>query len=400
MIKVFQINTTYNWGSTGRIADDIGQIIINEGGESYLAYGRYHNAGSSKAIRIGNKLDIYSHFLQSRLFDRHGLASNNATLRLIKQIKLINPSIIHLHNIHGYYLNYPLLFDFLSELNVPIVWTLHDCWPFTGHCSHFEFITCDKWKKQCQNCKGLDIYPKALMDSSYSNYLLKKKYFTQVTNMVLVPVSNWLNNLLLESFLSHHKTFVIHNGINIDLFKPTIDKVIYNKYHIKDRFIVLGVASVWGARKGLDDILELDKIIDHDLYQIVLVGLTQKQIKQLPQLIVGILRTDSIQDLAKLYSHAGVFINPTWEDNFPTTNLEALACGTPVITYDTGGSPEAIDDKTGYIIPRGEVNQLYEAIKKVKEGNIKREDCRQRAEKFYNKEDRFREYIDLYKSLL
>lgn len=400
MIKVFQINSTYNWGSTGRIAEEIGQIIINEGGESYLAYGRYHNAGLSKAIRIGNTLNIYNHVLQSILFDRHGLASKNATLNLVKQIKSINPDIIHLHNIHGYYLNYPLLFEFLSKINVPVVWTLHDCWPFTGHCAYFDFVNCDKWKKQCDNCQALNTYPKTFIDSSKKNYLLKKELLTKVPNLVLVPVSNWLDNLISKSFLSHYNTHVIHNGINLEIFKPTIDKTIINKYCLKDRFIILGLTNIWAERKGLNDILELNQIINHDLFQIVLVGLTKKQIKQLPQSIVGIPRTDSVQDLVKLYSHAGVFINPTWEDNFPTTNLEALACGTPVITYDTGGSPEAIDDKTGYVVPRGDVNQLYEAIKKVQEGNIKREDCRQRAEKFYNKEDRFREYIDLYKSLL
>ena len=218
--------------------------------------------------------------------------------------------------------------------------------------------------------------------------------------MVLVPVSKWIYTLISESFLSHYKTHVIHNGININIFKPTIDHTIINKYHIKKRFIILGLASIWGARKGLNDILELNNIINHDIFQIVLVGLTKKQIKQLPPSIVGIPRTDSIQDLVKLYSHAGVYINPTWEDNFPTTNLEALACGTPVITYDTGGSPEAIDEKTGFVVPRGDVKKLYETIIKVQEGNIKREDCRLRAERLYNKEDRFQEYINLYNSLL
>lgn len=400
MHKIFQINSTYNWGSTGRIAEEIGQIIIKEGGKSYLAYGRYYNDGKSVPIRIGSSVDIYYHALQSRLFDKHGLGSKYATLKLVEQIKLIKPSIIHLHNIHGYYLNYPILFDFLSNNNTPVVWTLHDCWAFTGHCAHFDFINCTKWKSQCHNCKALKLYPKTFFDFSSRNFLLKKQYLTKIPNMFLVPVSNWLNKLVSESFLSLYKTKVINNGINTDLFKPTNDKSIINKYKINERFIILGLTNIWSKTKGLDDIIKLDSLINHDIFQIVLVGLSKKQIKQLPQSIVGIPRTDSIQDLVKLYSHAGVYINPTWEDNFPTTNLEALACGTPVITYNTGGSPEAIDEKTGYVIPRGNVNQLYRAIRKVQEGNIKREDCRLRAEKLYNKEDRFNEYIDLYKSLL
>ena len=400
MYKIFQINSTYNWGSTGRIAEEIGQIVIKKGGKSYLAYGRYYNEGKSIPIRIGNSIDIYSHVLQSRLFDKHGLASKNATLKLIKQIELIQPSIVHLHNIHGYYLNFPILFNYLSTTNIPIVWTLHDCWPFTGHCAHFDFINCDKWKTQCYNCKALKAYPKAFFDSSSKNYLLKKQYLTQMPNMILVPVSNWLDKLVSESFLSRYKTKVIHNGINTDLFKPTIDKSIIYKYQIKERFIILGLTNIWAKTKGLDDVIKLDNLIDHNTYQIVLVGLNNQQVKKLPKTIVGLPRTDSIQDLVKLYSHAGVFINPTWEDNFPTTNLEALACGTPVITYDTGGSPEAIDEKTGFVVPRGDIKKLYEAIIKVQERNIKREDCRLRAERLYNKEDRFQEYIDLYNSLL
>ena len=218
--------------------------------------------------------------------------------------------------------------------------------------------------------------------------------------MVLVPVSNWLNEFVAESFLSHYRTHVIHNGINIDLFKPTKDKSIINKYHIKERFIILGLTNIWAKTKGLNDFIELDSIIDHNIFQIVLVGLNNKQIRQIPNTIIGIPRTDNIQDLVKLYSQAGVFVNPTWEDNFPTTNLEALACGTPVITYDTGGSPEAIDEKTGYVVPKGNIIKLYEAIKYVQQGKISRDECRLRAVKLYNKEDRFKEYIDLYNSLL
>lgn len=400
MKKILQINVTANWGSTGRIAEDIGLMIQDQGWESYIAYGRGNPQSQSKLIKIGNIIDTYFHGVLSRLFDNHGLCSKKSTYNLIKQIKKLSPDIIHLHNIHGYYLNYPLLFSYLSKANIPIVWTLHDCWSFTGHCAYFDFINCNKWKKQCYDCKALNTYPKAFIDSSFKNFLLKKEYTTKLPQIILVPVSNWLERLISESFLSHYKTHVIHNGINIDIFKPTLDSTIINKYNIKERFVILGLTNIWAERKGLNDIIKLNQIIDHNIFQIVLVGLTKKQMKYLPKSIIGIPRTDSIVDLVKLYSYAGVFVNPTWEDNFPTTNLEALACGTPVITYDTGGSPEAIDAKSGYVVPKGNIDLLHEAIKKIQKGNIKREDCRLRAENFYNKKNRFKEYIDLYKSLL
>ena len=400
MKRVLQINVTANWGSTGRIAEEIGLLAQINDWESYIAYGRGNPNSKSHLIRIGNVFDMYHHGIQSRLFDIHGLASQKATKVFLDKIRSINPNIIHLHNIHGYYLNYPKLFDYLSRANIPIIWTLHDCWPFTGHCAYFDFINCNKWKKQCHECKGLNTYPKAFIDASHKNFSLKKQYLTQIPNMVLVPVSNWLDRLLSESFLSHYKTQVIHNGINIDLFKPTIDETITKKYNINNKFIILGLTNIWAERKGLNDIIKLNEIIDHSVFQIVLVGLTTKQIKQIPQSIIGIPRTDSIEDLVKLYSKAGVFINPTWEDNFPTTNLEALACGTPIITYNTGGSPEAIDEKTGYVVSKGNIDNLYEAIKNVYNGYIDRKDCRNRAVRLYNKEDRFQEYINLYKSLL
>ena len=400
MSRILQINVVANWGSTGRIAEEIGQLLISKGWDSYLAYGRGKPQSKSRLIRVGSNWDMYSHVIQSRFLDNHGLASKRATEKFIQQIIDIHPDIIHLHNIHGYYLNYPLLFSYLNQANIPIVWTFHDCWPFTGHCAYFDFVNCEKWKEQCHSCQALNTYPISFLDASKKNYALKMRYFTQVPKMTLVPVSNWLNGLLHESFLSHYQSRVIHNGINTELFSPTIDDSIREKYKIGNRFIVLGLTNIWAERKGLNDILKLDEIIDHSIYQIVLVGLSEKQIKQIPNSIVGIPRTDSIEDLVKLYSLAGVFINPTWEDNFPTTNLEALACGTPVITYQTGGSPEAIDEKTGYVVSKGDVNALYEAIIKVHEGNIKREDCRERAVSLYNKETCYSKYIDLYNSLL
>jgi glycosyltransferase involved in cell wall biosynthesis len=287
------------------------------------------------------------HGLQTRIFDNHGMASKIATKKLIKQIKQINPNIIHLHNIHGYYLNYAILFEYLNELNIPIVWTLHDCWSITGHCTYFSFVGCNKWKSECYSCPQKKSYPTSwFIDRSKENFRLKKKHFTSLSNMTIVPVSNWLSDLIKESYLHKYPIRTIHNGIDLSVFKPSDSEKFKSMYNIQNKFILLGVANKWELRKGLKDFVELSNLLDSD-YKIVLVGLSRKQIEQLPDNILGIERTESVEGLAEIYSAGDVFLNPTYEDNFPTTNLEALACGTPVITYETGGSPEAIDESTG-----------------------------------------------------
>lgn len=397
---IFQINSTQNWGSTGRIAEEIGQTIMAIDGVSFIAYGRCCNESASHSIRIGEKVDIYNHVLQTRLFDHHGLASKNATDYLIKQIKKINPDIIHLHNIHGYYLNYKILFDFLSKANIPIVWTLHDCWPFTGHCCHYSFVKCVRWKTGCFNCPQKKSYPSSwFFDRSKTNYLDKQKYFTSVKNMTLVPVSHWLCKEIKESFLRDYPVKVIHNGVNTDMFMPIVPVKILPD--IKDKFVILGVASVWSKRKGLADFIKLSYLLEKDEI-IVLVGLSKKQMQNLPDNIIGIQRTESIEELVSLYSSADVFLNPTWEDNFPTTNLEALSCGTPVITYKTGGSVEAINSCTGFIVEQGDIGGGLEMIRYIKQvGKLSfSKFCRERVVDFFNKKEQYMQYIQLYKDIL
>ena len=402
MPKLLQINSVVNSGSTGRIAEEIGQTAISNGWRSYIAYGRNERPSESKLIRIGTDWNVKMHGLQTRLFDRHGLGSKIVTENLVQQIEQIKPDIIHLHNLHGYYLNIEVLFNYLSKAGVPVVWTLHDCWSITGHCSHFDFIGCEKWKTECFRCPQKKEYPASfLMDRSKENYILKKKLFTSVDNLTLVPVSNWLANILKESFLKNTPVKVIHNGINTDVFQPTSGHAIHTKYKLKNKFIILGVASVWSPRKGLKDFIELSKKPNSDL-QIILVGLSKKQIKELPENIIGIERTESIFELAQLYSISDVYVNPTYEDNFPTTNLESIACGTPVITYETGGSSEAIDENTGIVVKKGDINDLVIAINQIKEKGkaFYTNACIKRANQFYKKEERYHEYIDLYNSLL
>ena len=293
---LFQISVQVNDGTIGRIAEQIGQIAINHGWKSYITYARNYLYTTSDTIKIGNKLDIYWHGMNTRLFDNHCLCSKSATKKLIKEIKQVKPDIIQMHNIHGYYLNMKMLFNFLKNSCIPIVWTLHDCWPFTGHCVHFDYIDCNKWITSCYECPQKRTYPASiLLDRSRRNYEIKKQYFTNVKNMTIVAVSYWLGELVKKSFLSKYPIHVIYNGINTDIFCPVANTdEIKKKYGIENKFILLGVASTWSIRKGLDDFIALNNMIDHEIYKIVLVGLNNNQIKRLSKEIIGIKRTENV----------------------------------------------------------------------------------------------------------
>jgi len=401
-LNILQINTTINSGSHGRIAEDIGKLLISQGHQSFIAYGRGDSKSKSNLIKIGREVDILSHGLYSRLLDRHGFGSTHATERFIQQIEYIKPDIIHLHNIHGYYLNIRLLFNYLHITQIPVVWTLHDCWPFTGHCSYFELLGCERWKSKCFKCPNIHAYPKSIfIDQSEKNFKKKQILFNVIKRMVIVTPSQWLADHVKNSFLSNYSIKVINNGVDIDIFKPTIN--IENKkiYCIKTDKMLLGVANIWDQRKGLNDFIQLRKMLSKDI-SICLVGLKEAELKCLPEGIVGIKRTDNINDLAKLYATADVFVNPTYVDNFPTTNIEALACGTPVLTYNTGGSPESINSVTGKVIKKGDVQALSNAINIVLKDrkNTYSEACRQRAINLYDSKKRYQDYIDLYHSII
>jgi len=405
MKTLLQINSVVNFGSTGRIVEEIGQLAIKNGWKSYIAYGRRKSLKSlskSKLIKIGSDWDIKLHGLQTRLFDRNGLGSKKATERFIDQIKEIKPDIIHLHNIHGYYLNIEILFNYLSLVNIPVVWTLHDCWSMTGHCTYFDFIGCEKWQTQCYSCPQRREYPSScFIDRSKKNYFLKKTLFTSVKNMTIVPVSQWLSDIVKSSFLSGYPVQVINNGIDMHIFIPKKGVELRSKLGVGNSFVLLGVASVWSQRKGFGDFIRLSKKIPEDC-KIILVGLNDDHLKKLPSNILGIARTENVEQLVELYSIADLFVNPTWEDNFPTTNLEALACGTPVLTYHTGGSVESIALDSGFIVEKGDISGILDAIKVVKEKKTSyyNNTCRLRAEKYFNKDDRYKEYVNLYNKLL
>lgn len=406
---ILQINTCLHIGGTGMVAESCGREVIKEGWNSYIAYSRNYISqtppSASKIIKIGNDADVYLHAVQTRLFDTHGLCSKSSTKKFIEDIKKLSPDIVHLHNLHGYYLNYPLLFSYLKEKSIPVVWTLHDCWSFTGHCTHFESVCCEKWKSGCGNCPRKKDYPSSMfLDNSKNNYLKKIQAYGDYEKLTLVPVSNWIEERLKESFLQNHKIRVIHNGIDLDKFHPAsedVTKRLREEYGLEDKKVILGVASTWTPMKGLLDFIELRKVLPESTL-IVLLGLTEKQIQDLPRGIIGLKRTEDFGELLGFYSLSSVFCNPTYEDTFPTTNLEALACGTPVITYNTGGSPESIDGDTGLVVEKGDISGLNNAIQIVLSNNKEHYSkvCRKRAEVKWNKVDRFKEYIELYKEIL
>lgn len=392
MPKLLQINATANWGSTGRIAEQIGCVAIEAGWESYIAYGRNSTKSESKLIQIGSIWNTYIHVFFARLFDNAGLGSRQATRRLIDKIEDINPDIVHLHNIHGYYVNYKLLLEYLGRKGVQAVWTFHDCWAFTGHCAHFVNADCNKWMIQCHDCPLQYSYPKSLFaDNSKRNYLLKRSLCSGLM-LTVVAVSAWMNGLVKQSFLRDEQVEVIHNGVDLEVFKPSISV----EHH---GFNVIAVSNIWNEGKGFNDMLILRSLLDESI-GITVIGLTPAQIKKLPRGIKGMQRTSSVQELVEAYSAADVLVNPTYADTFPTVNLEALACGTPVITYNTGGSPEAVDEQTGIVVEQGDVKALAEAVLKMKENPLSSHACRTRAEEHFDKDKCFKKYIELYETLL
>jgi glycosyltransferase involved in cell wall biosynthesis len=400
MPVLLQINSCANSGSTGRIAEQVGELAISSGWDSYIAYGREVNDSTSHLYKVGSKIDLVNHILLTRLFDRHGFGSKDPTKALIRFIDQIRPNIIHLHNIHGYFINIRVLFDYLNSINTPIVWTLHDSWSFTGHCGQFLMANCEKWKSGCGDCPQYkEEYPRSFVDRSLSNFQIKKELFTKKHNIHLVPVSHWLASCVRESFFSEADIQVINNGVDLKAFTP----LGHCPQHEKVR--ILGVASVWTEYKGIKDFYQLRQLLPRDRYEIILVGLTKQQISQLPFGIIGIERTQSLSSLAELYRSADVFVNPSYCDTFPTVNLESIASGTPVVTYNVGGSPETIDNRTGAVVPVGDIagvaNWIINYLKlPINEVLDYRSNCRRRAELLYNKDDCFIKYLKLYYSLL
>ena len=394
-MKVLQINSVCGFGSTGRIATDIADLLAKQGDECRIAFGRGEapEQYQSIAVRIGNALDNKLHGLQTRFFDSHGFGSKKATREFLKWVEQYDPDLIHLHNIHGYYINVEILFDYLKKCGKPVVWTLHDCWTVTGHCAHFSAVGCDQWKTGCRKCVQLRQYPSTLLGGNVAeNYRRKKQAFTGHPNLTIVTPSHWLASVVKDSFLGEYPIIPIYNGIDLNLFKPTPGD-FRSRYHLENKKIILGVANVWEGRKGLDDFIALSQILD-DSYKIVLVGLNEQQIKNLPDNMIKIVRTESIRELAEIYSAADVYINPSIEETMGLTTAEALACGTPVVTYNKTAVPE-VPDKTCGIVVECSPAAIKEALEQI---DLPQEACLKRASAF-EKHQQYLKYINLYREV-
>jgi len=403
MKKILQINSVAGIGSTGRLADEIGQFASNAGWENYIAYGRSGAKANPRLIKIGALGSVLMHVVETRFFDRHGLGSKRATVRFINRIKEINPDIIHLHNIHGYYLNVSLLFKYFAVSKIPVIWTIHDCWPITGHCAFFDHIGCTKWKTQCEKCPQLGAYPESwLADRSYKNHLLKKKLYSYDIRLSVIAVSEWMRNVAENSILKSYIIKMIYNWVDTSVFKPSDKRdMIRSKYRIANKFLLLGVASKWCERKNLTDYLKLSRLLP-DGFMILLVGLSKQQIRRLPDSVHAIPKTDSISDLAELYSAADAVLNLSLEESFGLTIVEGLACGTPGIVYNSTASPELITQENGFVVEKGDLNGVVAAAQliKAKGKEYYKDRCINRAKSYFNKNDQISKYLDLYESVL
>ena len=362
-MKVLMINSVCGIRSTGRICTDLADVLAEQGHDCKIAYGReiVPNKYKNLAVKIGNEFSVKMDALQTRVFDNAGFNSKCATRKFIEWIKTYDPDVIHLHNLHGYYLNVKILFEYLKTCGKKIVWTLHDCWAFTGHCAHFDFIGCNRWKTGCFQCPQKKEYPKSVVfERSELNFQEKKKLFTGIKNLTIITPSYWLANLVKESFLKDYKIKVIRNGIDLNAFKKSVSD-LREKWGLQDKKVILGVASEWTDKKGLQDYFKLSKMLSEE-HRVVLIGLTKEQIKKVPSEILPIEKTNSVEELAQWYTEADVFLNLSYEDTYPTVNLEAQACQTPVVTYATGGSVESVC--LANVIEKGNLNKVKEFLEK------------------------------------
>ena len=395
-MKVLFVNLVYGTGSTGKIIADIMNLLKKNGNDAKALYGTGARSDTGDTVRVSGKLGYYFHNGASRFTDHAGLYSRAATRKLIREIRVFQPDLIHLHTLHGFYVHYGMLFRFLKEAGIPVVWTLHDCWTFTGHCTHYSEAKCVQWQTGCRDCRLLYRYPQCYLKGDVGrNYLRKKAAFTGVKDLTITTPSRWLADQVAQSFLRDYPRVVIPNGIDRTVFYPQSSD-LREKYRLEGKKIVLGVANAWNARKGLPDLLALANRLG-TAYQVVLIGLVGKQLPDIPANVLGLLRTANQTELAQWYSTADVFVNPTYEETFGLTTVEAQACGTPVVVYDTDGCPETVESGNGRLVPQGDVQALENAVRTVASCG-RRADPQKMAR--FDRDKAYQGYLTLYETVL
>lgn len=402
MMRVVQINGGV-FGSTGRIMFGISDIA-KEHGIEVRCYSPVTTTNKNREPdHAYEKIGTYNcrrfNVFLSRITGYNGCFAYLETKRMLKSISEFSPEVIHLHNLHDSYVNLPILFEYIKKNNISVIWTLHDCWPFTGHCTHFTIAKCDKWQSGCKECSQYKLYPQSLFDNSSKMYKLKKQTFTGIKSAIIVTPSEWLANLVKQSYLSKYEIDVVNNGIDLSVFKPT-ESNFKEKHGLENKKVLLGVSFGWNNSKGLDIFIRLAKELD-DNFRIVLVGTDDIVDTKLPSNIISIHRTQKQDELVEIYTAADLFVNPTREDTYPTVNMESLACGTPVLTFRTGGSPEIVDDSCGGVVDCNDYNALKTRIMKIcsEDKNQFVSACIKRAAGFDAKKC-FLLYIKLYQKIM
>lgn len=392
-MKIVQINATCGSGSTGKICVDISRLLTDKNIENYIIYSGKKST-YPLGIYCGDSKEIKIQALRSHLFGLYGFNSIQITKRMLKKLDEIEPDVVHLHNLHGHNCNLKMLLDYLRAHHIKIFWTFHDCWAFTAYCPHFAMDKCDKWKDGCHDCHRYREYT-FFFDRSRELYNKKKKA-SEGLDLTIVTPSQWLADLVKQSFFKNYPVKVINNGIDLGIFKTTPSDFRAKHGIPNDKYIVLGVAFGWGVRKGLDVFIELSKRLDKEKYQIILVGTDEKIDKQLPSNIISIHRIQNQKELAEIYTAADVFANPTREEVFGLVNVEALACGTPGVTFDAGGSPECYDETCGSVVPCDDIDAMEKEIIRICEDKpFSAGDCIKYAKNF-NIQKKYREYLKLY----
>ncbi len=397
-MKVLEINSVCGIRSTGRICTDIADVLVNEGHSCMVAYGRENVPDRYKEIsyRIGNNTSVKTDAFLTRIFDNAGFNSKKATKDFIKWAKEYDPDIIHLHNIHGYYINIEILFKWLKEAGKPVVWTLHDCWAFTGHCAHFVNAGCEKWKTGCFSCPKKKAYPKSqFSDNSKKNYEKKKKIFTSLENLAIVTPSEWLASLARESFLGKYEVKTIPNGINLEVFKPT-EGDFRERCGLADKKIIFGAATAWSESKGLSLFSEIAEKLD-DTYKVVLVGTTEEVREKLSGKILALPKTNNVMEMAEIYTASDVFLNISKAETMGLTTVEAMACGTPVVTSNLTAVPEVVRENGGVVADKLTADEIIKCIEKVLSEDYR--DTRKNAEE-YEKTKQYTKYLALYEERL
>lgn len=401
MPTLLQINTTAGTGSTGRIAEALGRLAISRGWESHIAYGRGRPVSASHLFELGSRWDYVRNSALAHVFDCDGFIARRATRALLAEMERLRPDIVHLHNLHGKYLNLPLLFAYLSERDIPVVWTLHDCWPMTGHCCHFDYVRCSRWVSGCHDCPQTAEYPECwFLDRSRRNYREKRRLFALPRRLTVVPVSEWLANIAQQSILSSRPRHLIYNGVDTDIFRPRPNgEEVRRRLGIRTPRMVVAVANVWKERKGTKDYIALSHRLPSDC-TLVLVGLTTRQAAAMPPTVKVLPRTESVNELAEIYASADAVLNLSYEESFGLTTVEGLACGTPGVVYDATASPELVSADTGIVVRPGDIDGVVRAIDTVtRDPHFTAEACRHRALSLFDAGDRMADYFALYRRL-